>query len=60
MIDYRKEQYQTDPYTKGKFEDLNIDAINVRKVVGDILDTVPTVGVLTDGVTNDPRDRQGL
>jgi len=50
------EQYQADPYTKEKFEDLNIAAINVRQVVGDILETDPIIGVPIDGVTNDLRD----
>ena len=42
--------------TKEKFEELNIPAINVRQVVGDILETDPIIGVPVDGVTNDLRD----
>ncbi len=56
LVDLAVEQYQADPYTKEKFEDLNIAAINVRQVVGDILETDPIIGVPIDGVTNDLRD----
>ncbi len=56
LIDLAVLQYQTDNYTKEKFEDLNIPAINVRQVVGDILETDPIIGVPIDGVTNDLRD----
>ena len=56
LIDLAVQQYQIDNYTKEKFEDLNIAAINVRQVVGDILETDPIIGVPIDGVTNDLRD----
>jgi hypothetical protein len=56
LVDLSVEQYQSDPYTKEKFEDLNIAAINVRQVVGDILETDPIIAVPIDGVTNDLRD----
>lgn len=56
LVDLAVEQYQSDPYTKEKFEDLNINTINVRQVVGDILETDPIIGVPIDGVTNDLRD----
>ncbi len=56
LVELAVEQYQTDQYTKEKFEDLNIAAINVRQVVGDILQTDPIIGVPIDGVTNDLRD----
>lgn len=56
LIDLAVQQYQADNYTKEKFEDLNIAAINVRQVVGDILETDPIIGVPIDGVTNDLRD----
>lgn len=56
LVDLAVEQYQSDPYTKEKFEDLNIAAINVWQVVGDILETDPIIGVPIDGVTNDLRD----
>ncbi len=56
LVDLSVQQYQNDPYTKEKFEDLNIAAINVRQVVGDILETDPIIGVPIDGITNDLRD----
>jgi hypothetical protein len=56
VVDLAVEQYQADPYTKEKFEELNIAAINIRKVVGDILETEPIIGVPIDGVSNDLRD----
>ena len=56
LIDLAVQQYQNDNYTKEKFEDLNIPAINVRQVVGDILETDPVIGVPIDGITNDLRD----
>jgi len=56
LVDLSVEQYQSEAYTKEKFEDLNIAAINVRQVVGDILETDPIIGVPIDGITNDLRD----
>lgn len=56
LIDLAVEQYQSDPYTREKYEDLNIAQINVRQVIGDILETDPIIGVPIDGVTNDLRD----
>lgn len=56
LIDLAVQQYQTDNYTKEKFEELNIAAINVRQVVGDILETDPIIGVPIDGITNDLAD----
>ena len=56
IIDLSVEQYRTDFSTKEKFDELEIAEINVRQVLGDILDTDPIVGVPIDGVTNDLRD----
>ncbi|MBS1559007.1 MAG: hypothetical protein JST69_09815 [Bacteroidetes bacterium] len=56
LIDLAVQQYQSDRYTKEKFEELNITAINVRQVLGDILESDPIIGVPIDGVTNDLRD----
>jgi hypothetical protein len=56
IIDIAVEQYTNDAYTKEKFDDLSIHAVNVRKVVGDILDTDPIIGIPIDGVTNDLKD----
>lgn len=56
IVDLAVEQYQADSYTREKFEELSIAAINVRQVVGDILETDPIIGVPIDGVSNDLRD----
>ena len=56
IIDLAVAQYKSDNYTKEKFDDLNIAEINVRQVVGDILETDPIIGVPIDGITNDLRD----
>ncbi|MCE5321409.1 MAG: hypothetical protein LLF93_09970 [Bacteroidales bacterium] len=56
LIDLAVRLYQTDHYTREKFEDLNIAEINVRKIVGDILEKDPIIGVPIDGITNDLRD----
>lgn len=56
LIDLAVNQYQSDINTKEKFDDLNIAEINVRQVIGDILETEPIIGVPIDGVTNDLKD----
>lgn len=56
IIDLAVDQYRTDASTKEKFDELNIMEINVRQVIGDILETDPIIGVPIDGVTNDLRD----
>lgn len=56
IVDLSVEQYKNDQSTKEKFDELNIAEINVRQVLGDILETDPIIGVPIDGVTNDLRD----
>lgn len=56
IIDLSVEQYRNDLSTKEKFDELSIAEINVRQVLGDILDTDPVIGVPIDGVTNDLKD----
>lgn len=56
IIDLSVDQYKNDPSTKEKFDELNIAEINVRQVLGDILETDPIVGVPIDGVTKDLGD----
>lgn len=56
LIDLSVNQYKSDSYTKEKFDDLCIAEINVRQVVGDILETDPIIGVPIDGITNDLKD----
>jgi hypothetical protein len=56
ITDLSVEQYRNDYSTKEKFDKLDIPEINVRQVLGDILDTDPIIGVPIDGVTNDLKD----
>lgn len=49
-------KYETDNYTQEKFLELNISAVNVRKIISNILETEPIIGVPIDGITNDLRD----
>lgn len=56
IVDLAVEQYKNDQSTKEKFDDLNIAEINVRQVLGDILETDPVIGVPIDGITNDLKD----
>ncbi len=56
LVDLAVSQYKSDSYTKEKFDDLNIAEINVRQVVGDILDTEPIIGVPIDGITTDLKE----
>jgi hypothetical protein len=56
IIDLSVLSYKSDAYTKEKFNDLNIAEINVRQVVGDILESDPIIGIPIDGVTNDLKE----
>jgi len=56
IVDLAVNQYKSDPYTKEKFDELKIAALNVHQLIGDILETEPIIGVPIDGVTNDLRD----
>ena len=56
IVDLAVEQYKSDSSTKEKFDELNIAEINVRQVLGDILESEPIIGVPIDGVTNDLKD----
>ncbi len=51
IVDLAVQQYRQDQCTKEKFDELNIAEINVRQVLGDILETDPIIGVPIDGVT---------
>lgn len=50
------DQYSNNQTTKEKFIDAQIEEINVRKIVGDILKTAPIVGIPIDEVNNDLRE----
>lgn len=54
--DLAVEQYQRLNITEEKFTDLGIAAIDVRKVVREILEKDPIVGIPIDDVTNDLKD----
>ncbi|MBK7435137.1 MAG: hypothetical protein IPI66_15530 [Chitinophagaceae bacterium] len=56
IVDLAVDQYRNDPSTKEKFDELNIVEINVRQIIGDILETEPIIGVPIDGITNDLKD----
>lgn len=56
LIDLTVSLYENDNYTKEKFEDLSISAVNVRQVIGDILESEPIIGIPIDGIKNDLRD----
>ena len=56
LIDLAVQEYTTYSYKKEKFDDLKIDAVNVRQVIGDILESDPIIGVPIDGVTSDLKD----
>ena len=48
--------YNHDEYTKEKFTNLNIASVDVRKVVRDILETDPIIGIPIDYIPNDLKD----
>ena len=56
IIDLSAISYKSDANTKEKFNELNIAEINVRQVVGDILESDPIIGIPIDGITNDLKD----
>ena len=56
IIDLAVQQYKNDSSTKEKFDELNIPEINVRQIIGDILETDPIIGIPIDGITNDLKD----
>ena len=48
--------YNRDEYTKEKFTNLNITSVDVRKVIRDILETDPIIGIPIDYIPNDLKD----
>jgi len=48
--------YQTSNTTQEKFSEMGIAEINVRKVVGEILENDPVIGIPIDDVSNDLKD----
>jgi len=56
LIDLTVDQYRLNNNTKEKFQELNIDEINVRQIVADILESEPIIGIPIDGITNDLKE----
>ena len=54
--DLAVEQYQQDPLTKEKFTDQGIKEINVRKVLSEILEQEPSVGIPIDAISGDLKE----
>lgn len=54
--DLAVEQYQRDPITKEKFSDQGITEINVRKILSEILENEPSVGIPIDAVSGDLKE----
>ena len=50
------EQYQNDAITKEKFSDQGIREINVRKILSEILDKEPSVGIPIDAISGDLKE----
>jgi len=53
LIDLSITQVQEDEITKEKFSELNIKEIDIRRVLSDILDKHPIIGIPIDTVTDD-------
>jgi hypothetical protein len=54
--DLAVEQYQSDRITKEKFSDQGIQEINVRKLLSEILEKDPSVGIPIDAITGDLKE----
>ena len=56
LIEILVEMVTEDSSTKEKFDDEGIKEIDIRKVLGEILEKAPIIGMPIDGVTNDLRE----
>jgi len=54
--DLAVETYSTDETTKEKFQELDIQELNVRKVIQDILEEEPIIGVPIDNISSDLKE----
>lgn len=54
--DLAADQYQNDATTKEKFDEQRIKAINVRKVLGEILNKEPIIGLPIDAISGDLKE----
>ncbi|MGC2062801.1 MAG: hypothetical protein WA610_07465 [Thermodesulfovibrionales bacterium] len=56
LEDISADLYNQDDYTKEKFANLGISSVDVRKVIRDILETDPIIGIPIDSIPNDLKD----
>ena len=56
LEDISVDLYNHDDYLKEKFTNLSIASVDVRKVIRDILETDPIVGIPIDHIPNDLKD----
>ena len=56
LEDISVELYNQDEYTKEKFTSVGISSVDVRKIIRDILETDPIIGIPIDNVPNDLKD----
>lgn len=56
LVDLSIIQVQEDEITKEKFSELNIKEINIRRVLSDILDKEPIIGIPIDKISDDLKD----
>lgn len=56
LEDISADMYEKDEYTKEKFANLGISSVNVRKVIRDILQEDPIIGIPIDSIPNDLKD----
>lgn len=56
LEDISADMYENDEYTKEKFTNLGISSVNVRKVIRDILQEDPIIGIPIDNIPNDLKD----
>lgn len=56
LEDISVDMYSHDDYLKEKFTNLGITSIDVRKVIRDILETEPIIGIPIDHIPNDLKD----
>jgi len=56
LEDISADLYEKDEYIKEKFNNLGISSVNVRKVIRDILQDDPIIGIPIDSIPNDLKD----
>lgn len=56
LEDLAVEVYQKDSTTQEKFSELGIKEINIRKILSEILEKEPIVGIPIDAISNDLKD----